>query len=106
MARKSSTRAPPVPVPKSSRAARPSSDRTKAIAAEYKARVIDVASVHQQPEGFAGARNVVLQQCTGDWFLWIDTDEQLVDGYWLRRYLEGSVFNGFVLQQTHLYLDG
>jgi glycosyltransferase involved in cell wall biosynthesis/2-polyprenyl-3-methyl-5-hydroxy-6-metoxy-1,4-benzoquinol methylase len=83
-----------------------STDQTKAIAAQYKARVIDVTSVHAQPEGFAGARNAVLAACTGDWFLWIDTDEQLVDGFWLRRYLDGAIFNGFVLQQTHLYLDG
>jgi len=59
-----------------------------------------------QPEGFAGARNAVLARCTGDWFHWIDADEQLMHGYLLRRYLDGQVFNGFVLHQTHLYLDG
>lgn len=83
-----------------------STDTTKAIAESYGARVLDVAPILQQPEGFAGARNVVLHACTGDWFLWIDADEQLMEGPWLRRYIDGLVFNGFVLPQTHLYLDG
>src|SRR4029077_21154310 len=70
------------------------------------ATVIELDPIDQQPEGFAGARNQVLWECSGDWFLWIDADEQLIDGHWLRRYLDGPVFNGYVLHQTHLYLDG
>jgi hypothetical protein len=57
-----------------------STDTTKAIAAAFGARVIDLDPRRQQPEGFAGARNAVLDACTGDWFLWIDADEQLIDG--------------------------
>jgi len=82
-----------------------STDRTVAIAESYGARVISVAPIAQQPEGFAGARNAVLRACTGDWFLWIDADEVLVGSSVLRRYLEGHVFNGFVLHQNHLQLD-
>jgi glycosyltransferase involved in cell wall biosynthesis/predicted RNA methylase len=85
-----------------------SRDTTKAIAASFgdKVRVFDVDPVLAQPEGFAGARNAVLAQCTGDWFLWIDADEQLLGGEWLRRYLDSVVFQGFVIHQTHLYIDG
>jgi glycosyltransferase involved in cell wall biosynthesis len=68
--------------------------------------VLELNPLDQQPHGFSGARNQVLAACSGDWFLWIDADEQLVDGYWLRRYLDGAIFNGYVLQQTHLYIDG
>lgn len=83
-----------------------SSDSTKTIAASYGATVIDLPSVMDTPDGFAGARNAVLNACSGDWFLWIDADEQLMNGHWLRRYLDGAIYQGFVLQQTHLYLDG
>lgn len=82
-----------------------STDETKAIAARYGAKVIDLPSVMVQPDGFAGARNQVLAQCTGDWFLWIDADEQLLNGQGLRRYLDGVVFHGYVIRQTHLYID-
>jgi len=82
-----------------------STDRTAAIAQEYGARVLTLAPVTEQPEGFAGARNAVLDAATGDWFLWIDCDELLMEPNVLRRYLDGAVFNGFVLHQTHLYVD-
>lgn len=83
-----------------------SRDDTKAIAEKYRAKVLDLPPVMDQPEGFAGARNQVLAACTGDWFCWIDADETLIDGHWLRRYLDGPVFTGYVLHQTHLYIDG
>lgn len=81
-------------------------DATADIARRYGARVLPLASIQQQPEGFAGARNAVLDAATGDWFLWIDADERLMEAQVLRRYLDGAVFHGFVLHQTHLYLDG
>jgi glycosyltransferase involved in cell wall biosynthesis/2-polyprenyl-3-methyl-5-hydroxy-6-metoxy-1,4-benzoquinol methylase len=83
-----------------------STDRTVALAQEMGARVLALAPVEDQPEGFAGARNLVLEQASGEWFLWIDADEELIHPAWLRRYLDSSVFHGFVLQQTHLYMDG
>lgn len=83
-----------------------STDNTKAIAESYHARVIDVDPVQAQPEGFAGARNAVLAACSGDWFLWIDSDEQLINGWKLRGFLDGAVYRGYVLHQTHVYLDG
>lgn len=83
-----------------------STDTTKQIAADFKATVIDLPPVMDTLEGFAGARNAVLAQCTGDWHLWVDADEQIIGGPWLRRYMDGHVFNGYVLHQTHLYMDG
>lgn len=83
-----------------------STDTTKAIAASYGARILDLPSIFDYRDGFSGARNAVLTACTGDWFQWIDADEQLINAPWLRRYLEGRVYNGFVIHQTHLYMDG
>lgn len=82
-----------------------STDATRAIAEQYGARVIDVAPVSEQVEGFSGARNAVLEACTGDWFLWIDADELLVGAPLVRPYLDATVFHGYVIHQNHLYLD-
>lgn len=82
-----------------------SSDGTKAIATHYGAKVVELPDVMQVLEGFAGVRNAVLDACAGDWFLWIDTDEQLQFGHLLRRYMDGAILNGVVLHQQHVYLD-
>jgi glycosyltransferase involved in cell wall biosynthesis/2-polyprenyl-3-methyl-5-hydroxy-6-metoxy-1,4-benzoquinol methylase len=84
-----------------------SRDDTKAIAAKYGAKIIDLPPVHQDPEGFSGARNKVLAAATGTWFLWIDADEILLGAFDLWKYLDanGGVFRGFQLHQTHLMVD-
>jgi glycosyltransferase involved in cell wall biosynthesis/2-polyprenyl-3-methyl-5-hydroxy-6-metoxy-1,4-benzoquinol methylase len=83
-----------------------SADTTKAVAASWKARVLDLPPVMEHPYGFAGVRNDVLNACSGEWFLWIDADEHLFHPHVLRQYLDGAIFTGYVLHQTHLYLDG
>jgi glycosyltransferase involved in cell wall biosynthesis/2-polyprenyl-3-methyl-5-hydroxy-6-metoxy-1,4-benzoquinol methylase len=83
-----------------------SSDDTVRIAESYGARVLTLPPIEETREGFAGARNAVLDACTGDWFLWIDTDETLIEPWKLRGFLQGSTYNGYVLHQNHLYLDG
>ncbi len=81
-------------------------DTTRAIVAGIrKVRVIDVEPVAKQPDGFAGARNAVLAQATGDWFMWLDTDEIVAGSHALRSYLESVVYQGFALYQNHLQLD-
>jgi hypothetical protein len=85
-----------------------SSDNTREIAEHFgaKVRVIAAPPVVEQPEGFAGARNAVLAEAKGDWFLWIDTDEVLVGAQCLRAYMEtGGPFLGFALKQNHFQLD-
>jgi 2-polyprenyl-3-methyl-5-hydroxy-6-metoxy-1,4-benzoquinol methylase/glycosyltransferase involved in cell wall biosynthesis len=84
-----------------------SSDSTKAIAASIsrKVRVIDLPAVASHVDGFAGARNAVLKEATGDWFLWIDTDEVLAGAHALAKYLDSVVYKGFAMLQNHLQLD-
>ncbi len=83
-----------------------STDTTRQIVAGIpKVRVIDVTPVAQHPDGFAGSRNEILAQATGDWFMWIDTDEVVAGTHALRGYLESEVFQGFALYQNHLQLD-
>lgn len=84
-----------------------STDSTRQIAESFarKVRVVPVTPVSQHPDGFSGSRNEVLAHCTGDWFLWLDTDEVLVgmDAVW--QYLESGPFIGYSIHQNHLQLD-
>lgn len=78
------------------------------VAREFHARVVNIPSptdLANCPDGFAGARNAVLSCCTGDWVLWIDTDETLEGAAHLRKHLESGPFNGYALRQNHLMLD-
>lgn len=81
-------------------------DDTKAIAERFGARVIDLPDVTEFADGFAGARNAVLANTTGDWFLWIDADERLLDANRLWPCIEGNTpMRGYMLHQTHLMMD-
>jgi glycosyltransferase involved in cell wall biosynthesis/2-polyprenyl-3-methyl-5-hydroxy-6-metoxy-1,4-benzoquinol methylase len=83
-----------------------STDRTAEIAREYGARVLTLPKVEDHPEGFAGARNAVLQAASGDWFFWIDCDEWLIGGEHLHRYIDTNLYHGYVIHQRHLHLGG
>jgi len=49
-----------------------SQDKTTEIAHQF------TQKVYVRPwDGYAAAKNFALQQCTGDWVLWIDADERL-----------------------------
>jgi glycosyltransferase involved in cell wall biosynthesis len=48
-----------------------STDRTKEIAAEFGARVVDFPWI----DDFSAARNVALEHATGDYALWLDADD-------------------------------
>jgi cellulose synthase/poly-beta-1,6-N-acetylglucosamine synthase-like glycosyltransferase len=50
-----------------------STDRTKEIALEHGARVVDFT----WEDSFAAARNESLRHATGKWILWLDADERL-----------------------------
>lgn len=76
-----------------------------AIAEDIGARVVTLPAVADLTGGFAEARNRILDACTGEWFLWIDADEQLVGSTVLRQYLDTTYFDGFSVRQQHLQID-
>lgn len=51
--------------------------------------------------GFAEARNATISHASGDWILWIDSDEVLVGGAHLSRYTRNSMYNGMAIKQHH-----
>ena len=55
-------------------------------------------------EDFSQMRNESVKKLKHDWIFWVDTDEILVDGPRLRRYLRGP-FAGLGLKQIHLMRD-
>jgi tetratricopeptide (TPR) repeat protein len=52
-----------------------STDRSRQIAADFGARIVD----HTWTDDFAAARNASLEAARGDWILYIDADERLVE---------------------------
>ena len=56
-------------------------------------------------DDFSAARNHSLDACVGDWVLWQDADEILVNADHLPKYMNSKLYNGFVIRQNHLMLD-
>lgn len=81
---------------------------TKEDAKRIQQEVADIVVEGPDPlkEGFSAARMASIKPATGDWILWIDSDESLANGHQLRKYLRVNGFAGYVLQQKHLTLDG
>jgi glycosyltransferase involved in cell wall biosynthesis/2-polyprenyl-3-methyl-5-hydroxy-6-metoxy-1,4-benzoquinol methylase len=57
------------------------------------------------PGDFGWARNESIQHATGDWILWIDTDEMLENPAVMARYLTDNAFNGYAMRQCHVMKD-
>ncbi|MCW2921906.1 MAG: glycosyltransferase [Thermoleophilia bacterium] len=81
-----------------------STDRTREIAAEYGAKVIEF----EWNGSFSDARNESLRHATSDWILWLDADEHLVaaDGPQLRDLARRTWVEGFSIIETHLLGSG
>lgn len=82
-------------------------DATALVASEYKRKHLpDVGlTVLNAPPalsaGFSYARNRILEHVSGDWVLWLDTDEELVNPQNLVKYLRRNQFSGYALKQNH-----
>ncbi len=71
----------------------------------YGVKAFTIPPVHALEGGFSEARNCTMRQSTGDWFLWIDADEQLINGIDVWKYLQSGPYRGYALRQNHLMLD-
>ena len=61
-----------------------STDSTEEIAKKYATMVIPL----QWNDDFSEARNAVLAACKGDYYLWLDSDDELVGGENLKKLIE------------------
>lgn len=52
--------------------------------------------------GFDEARNATLRQASGDWIMWMDADETLINGHNAWRLLRKSAYEGFAIDQHHM----
>lgn len=55
--------------------------------------------------GFDEARNLSKQDATGDWILWVDSDEEMLYQHNLVKLLRPNGWSGYAIAQNHLSLD-
>jgi hypothetical protein len=70
---------------------------------DYGVKVIpaDNPTIH----GFETPRNQALAHAEMDWIFWIDTDEKLLDGQKIGKYLRHNIWNGYGVKQHHFAVD-
>ncbi len=68
--------------------------------------VVSVKKIKSPLEtGFDTARNESIGGASGDWVLWIDADEVLVNAHNLFKYLQDSPYMGFAIKQHHFAVE-
>ena len=76
-----------------------STDDTRRILKRFNAKIID--GPDPTKVGFDTARNHALAHCSMDWVLWLDADEELLDGNNIRKYTKSCQMRGFSISQHH-----
>jgi SAM-dependent methyltransferase len=79
------------------------SDEARRIFTQYGARIVKGSSPLEA--GFETPRNEALAAARMDWVLWIDTDEKVLDGTKLSKYLRANIFRGYSIKQHHFAVD-
>ncbi len=78
-----------------------STDRSVEIAESFGAKVL-----HEPWRGdFAAPRNTSVDAATGDWILYLDADEELIDGAALREIVRDTELEGFSLREVNFIGD-
>jgi len=78
-------------------------DSTREIAASHGCKVIE--GLDPMKVGFENARNHSIAGAKGDWILWIDSDEELLQSENVYKYLRNNHLTGYAVQQHHLSVD-
>lgn len=61
-----------------------SADHCPAICDEYAARCACVRAIHTENRGVSAARNSGLDNAVGEWVIFVDGDDYMLDGFWER----------------------
>jgi glycosyltransferase involved in cell wall biosynthesis len=80
-----------------------STDTTQAIAKQYNAKILTCDKATKI--GFDTARNISIKDAKTDWILWIDSDEELLKSFNVRKYLRNNCYNGYSIRQHHFSTD-
>ena len=76
------------------------------IESRYPTKVLKAFNINSPLEtGFAHARNVTIEEASGDWILWLDADEIVADWKPIRKYLRNSQYTGLAIPQHHFSID-
>jgi len=78
-------------------------DSTRLIAQHHGCKIID--GIDPIKEGFETARNLSISKASGDWILWIDSDEELLQYENVYKYLRSNHLDGYAIQQHHMSVD-
>lgn len=79
------------------------SEPARAIAQQHGARLISGSNPIEH--GFETPRNEGLAACRMDWILWVDTDERIMDGDRMHKYIRANLYNGYSIRQHHFACD-
>lgn len=83
-------------------------DEGRRIAKQYDSYLYNIKFVDApdpKEHGFETPRNAVLEHATGDFILWIDTDEKLLGRKALHKYLRANCYDGYSIKQWHFACD-
>jgi glycosyltransferase involved in cell wall biosynthesis/SAM-dependent methyltransferase len=78
---------------------RTTTDNTVGICKKYGVEYFMMDSPLEQ--GFDSARNQTIERAKMDWIFWVDSDERLVKGYNIHKYLRRNCYNGYAIKQHH-----
>jgi glycosyltransferase involved in cell wall biosynthesis/2-polyprenyl-3-methyl-5-hydroxy-6-metoxy-1,4-benzoquinol methylase len=82
-----------------------STDSTKEIAKRFTDKIYDYKWEEEDGLGdFSAARNFAVSKSTGDWILWIDSDEYLMNPEQLGAYTRCEHFDNFCIKQHQMLL--
>ena len=77
-------------------------ERIEALAAKYHIPCTVFFNKSPIEIGFDEARNATIEKASGDWILWLDSDEELHNAEGLLPYLRNSQYDGIALKQHHI----
>ena len=84
-----------------------STDDTKQIAAKYTDKIYDYKWEEEDGLGdFSKARNYGLSKCSGDYILWMDADEELINGNLLPNMIFSDYYDSILVKQRHCIVYG
>lgn len=84
-----------------------STDDTKRIATKYTDKIYDYVWEEEDGLGnFSAARNYSLSKCSGDYILWMDADEELINGNMLPQFITSDYYNSILVHQKHCIVNG